>query len=172
MEIKSGESRIVIPLGGIVIKLPKLRLISSARMIWFYTKRRHWKGLWREITGYAYWEDDTIKSYIFKGIFANWKEFSFWQNNRAAYLMPTYFSLGGLLNIQKRGVPLDYNSFEFWRKIYDATNGEANKDGHHFSNSENFCLVDGKLVMIDYSGHATQTVLQKYGDAIHRAYET
>ena len=83
--------------------------------------------------------------------------------------MPTYFSFFGLFNIQKRGKLLDVNRKDLFQQLYDLTNGEVFDDSHAFANPANFCLQNGKLVMIDYS-KKSRNVLIKYGEKIQQEF--
>jgi len=168
--IAKGSTRMVIHTGSWwVIKLPIIDIKESAEKIRTLYRQRRWARLRKELTGIEAWKAGVESDYIVKGIINNWKEFTYSFLNPQPYLMPTYYSHFGLINIQKRGEPYQSEYIIFGPKIDRATKGQVRADGHHFKNSQNFCLVDGKLVMIDYSNFETQKVLDKYGMAIHNA---
>lgn len=60
---------------------------------------------------------------------------------------------------------MEYDYKKFWHRIYNATHGEAIRDGHHFTETDNFC-VDNGIRIIDYGSPRTQEIILKNGDKI------
>ncbi len=165
MFIKKGNYRIVIVIGSLVIKLPRIRLKSGIKCLMHEIK--HGRCL-------KYYRNDVLyytcsKTNFFGGVISNWQEYRFYQSTKLPILMPTYFSFFGLFNIQKRGQILESNRKDIFQQLYDLTNGEVFDDSHAFENPANFCLENGKLVMIDYS-KKSRKVLIKYGEKIQREF--
>ncbi|MFH0779562.1 MAG: hypothetical protein V1928_01760 [Parcubacteria group bacterium] len=86
--------------------------------------------------------------------------------------MPTYFSLFGFANLQKRGQPLVLKERSIlFNQLYDFTNSEVFVSSHTFENPKNFSVEDGKLMIIDYGDKRIHCVLIKYGDKIHNEFD-
>ncbi|NCN07718.1 hypothetical protein GW933_03415 [Candidatus Falkowbacteria bacterium] len=165
MVIKKGNYRIVIVIGSLVIKLPRVRLKSAIQCLIFEIKH----GLISKYYSNAILYAPSSKTNLFGGIISNWQEYQFYHQTKLPILMPTYFSFFGLFNIQKRGKLLDVNRKDLFQQLYDLTNGEVFDDSHAFANPANFCLQNGKLVMIDYS-KKSRNVLIKYGEKIQQEF--
>lgn len=166
MKIAKGNYRIVIVANRFVIKLARIRFKSGIKCMIHEIK--HGRFL-------KYYKDDTLyhacsKTNFFGGIISNWQEYRFYRQTKLPILMPTYFSFFGLFNIQKRGLILDMSYRDLWPQLYTLTNGEVFDDSHAFENPANFCLENGKLVMIDYSKRA-RNVLIKYGEKIQQEFD-
>jgi hypothetical protein len=85
---------------------------------------------------------------FFSGVMANWNEFIFYRRAKNPFVMPTYFSFLGLINIQKRGKKIDFwGQGEVWR--YVCKNCEYPNqpfcDSHTFIEIGNFCLDGERL---------------------------
>jgi len=169
--IKKAQDRIVIilPTLGIVIKFPIIHFIFFLKFLKDAYQIKHkirkwdyWKVMWR-LSAEC---DFAPKALLFKGLSVNWNEFWFYQTTHNPFLQPTYFSLFGLVNIQKYGEPCQFEGKSFWNQIYNLTKGAAMKDGHHFENPANFSLYNGKLRILDYGSSKTRLIVKKYGDKI------
>lgn len=166
-----GARRVfVFPRLGIVVK--------TARFYW----RISWENLSHKIRKFGLssaWSfffsgtEETTGSprrLLAKGLRDNWEEFWFYWRFRHSVLQPTYFSLFGLVNIQKWGEILDEEEFEqkrIWGQMLDLTNKETRSDGHHFTNPANFCLENQHLRMVDYGSPATRKILRKWADVLY-----
>ena len=113
----------------------------------------------------------SIKRLLFRGLLENWREYRFYRKTRNKLLLPTYFSVFGLVNIQQLASSRPLDESNLWCQLHDLTNRAAWKDNHHFSNPDNFCLVNGKLMVIDYGGLEVQDVLAEYEDAIFNGFD-
>src|SRR3989339_879833 len=146
MEIKQGSSRFVIILGCFVFKFPKI-------MVWVCLK---------DFPGLRY--------YLLNGIISNFKEYLFWLKYKNNFCEPTFFSLLGFVNIQRFSPPYNLlNKKDFWLKIRMVQNYDWD-DGHHFCNSNNFNIRDGKILIVDYASSKTQRVILKHGQNIIRHF--
>jgi len=61
------------------------------------------------------------------------------------------------------------NKKDFWLKIRMVQNYDWD-DGHHFCNSNNFNIRDGKILIVDYASSKTQRVILKHGQNIIRHF--
>lgn len=83
--------------------------------------------------------------------------------------MPTYFSLFGLLNIQKKAEPItfwrDGDMFDYLKE--NAMNPEqVTCDKHSLGCLENFGLDGDKLKMIDYGSRHVHSFLRVNGERL------
>lgn len=174
MKLKKGTSRIVLVLPAlhIVVKLPVIRLRAAIEIFIDHLKRPSW--LYQELFVFEVSAMHTIKWCLFFGIVSNWREFWFYQTTKHPFVTPTYFSLLGLVNIQRFEEQISRTSVDrnlFWHNLYILTDGEVMKDSHHFDDPQNYCLVDGKLKLIDYGNWRAQEVVQKYGLRIFNEFD-
>lgn len=166
MKIKKGTYRIVFIFNKFVVKIPKFHIKAGIEQLHICYKIKRLKNVWQ-------WGSSSYSGcmrWFFGGIADNWQEYRFYSKTKLAILMPTYFSLLGLLNIQKRGQTLKMDSFDLWCHLCDLTNEDVWDDNHTFVNPKNFCVEDGVLKIIDYP-KATHRVLKTYGERIEREFD-
>ncbi|OGH83709.1 MAG: hypothetical protein A2261_00960 [Candidatus Magasanikbacteria bacterium RIFOXYA2_FULL_44_8] len=97
MQIEHGTTRVVVllPILGIVIKFPIIRIWGSIRLAKIAVRALRMKiPRTRQVLL------PCIKDSLFLGIANNWREFWFYLRNRHPILKPTFFSFFGLFNIQ------------------------------------------------------------------------
>ncbi|MDP2951553.1 MAG: hypothetical protein Q8N55_04170, partial [bacterium] len=114
----------------------------------------------------------TIKYFLFKGLRDNWLEWIFYLKYRHPFLQPTYFSLAGLINIQRTASCL--NKKDLWHKFI-TVNKEAVWEGgsHYFDNPANFCWdKHGFLKTVDYGSPSVQGVIKKTGIVFHQIHKS
>lgn len=103
---------------------------------------------------------------LFAGIMANWHEFLFYLKTRNSFLLPTYFSFLGLINIQKRGQKLEWDDSKSIFSFFVDNSKKRDQvfcDAHSFENSDNFCWDEGKLKMLDYgSRHCRSFIISNW----------
>lgn len=65
------------------------------------------------------------------------------------------------------------NSVEVWDQILDLTREVSfrDHDPHTFAEPENYCVISGKLAMVDYGDFKTQWILKRYGNAIFEKFD-
>ncbi len=173
MQIKKGQDRIVFifPLIGIVIKFPIIHFFRVFRRTYCVlrgdgkNKKEKWEWIKEHLT-YPIEAYFGFKGLLFRGLVANWREFWFYLKTRHSFLQPTYFSLFGLLNIQRYDEPCRLQNVDLWCQLYEMTNGQVFDDSHHFENPHNFCFHNGKLRMLDYGSRRTWGVISNYGAKI------
>lgn len=176
MLIKKGNTRIVwlLPLFGIAIKFPrfylKITYLYLIRYVFPSLKYDGWKKTFLTHVGV---DPDLLGSVfgnLFGGIYHNWSEFLFFLRTRHGFCQPTYFSLFGLVNIQKLGEQMDlgwvYEKEWWWNRVYHRflvpiLEKSKYSDGHHFFNQNNFTFYKGKLFLLDYGSRVTRKILMK-----------
>ncbi|OHA19471.1 MAG: hypothetical protein A2836_02295 [Candidatus Taylorbacteria bacterium RIFCSPHIGHO2_01_FULL_45_63] len=159
IEIRKGTSRIILISSlfpNLVVKVPIVRLRVGVKTIFTERKRLHNKETWDEEVWWG------IGWCLYKGILDNWREYRFYKNTKHQFLQPTFFSLLGLINFQKRGELIQCDYVKFWRCIHNATDRGAMSDSHHFSETRNFCLNSG-VKILDYGSPRTQLIIKKFG---------
>ena len=174
MKIKKGTTRIVLIFNHIVIKLPVIEIIRSAKEFYYSRKyffksikkngfKRHYqkklirkrhsikneqefiarrsKEIFLEVVPFKKYEIFGLRYLLFGGIMANWNEYLFYKETNNLFVMPTYFSFFGLINIQKRGQDINFWKYDdIWRYIYQNSKNENQPfcDSHSFAGKENF----------------------------------
>jgi len=175
MQIKKGRDRIVLilPFFGIVIKLPISHPISVIKFFFFLIKDRKSfikdgikRIFFRFFTSRIGYGVGNFKDAMFGGMYSNWLEYLFWKRTKNPFLKPTYFSLFGLLNIQKYGKLCELEYIDFWFQLRELTKENVYDNPHHFSNPKNFTLENGKLQLVDYGSVRVYRVIAKYGRKI------
>jgi len=159
MYTRRGKNRFVIvfPKLGIAVKLPLVHAIRAARDFLTYGFKPPFPGEYNK----------SLTEHLFKGMGDNWREFTYYLRTRHPFLHETYFSLFGLFNIQRAGVPCGRSMQELWTEIDSLTSGDAFADAHHFANVSNFCHVGDHLKIIDYGHPKTQEIIDKYGSKLY-----
>ncbi len=115
----------------------------------------------------AYEKYDTFWSYLLGGIMANWHEFTFYLRTQHEILAPTYFSLFGLINIQKRGQEIDFwDDEQLMLYLFEHSLHEDQPwcDGHTLLNKKNFCLDNqDKFQLFDYGSRHVRIFISLNG---------
>lgn len=172
MKFHSGEERftILIPEIGIVIKLPRIYYKLIYRSLCEDLAARDWNHFKK---GWTYPVDKYggYRGWLFKGMATNWMEFWVYITTRNPFLQPTYFSLLGLVNIQKYGNPCPFDYRDLWCQFREITCEEVRKDGHHFSNDANFTYDGQTLRIVDYGNTRTRRIVILYGKKIVQAFD-
>ena len=168
MQIIKGRDRIVFifPLLGIAVKFPVIHFFAAIKPFFYrFPKGKRGKYLKRHVFRSS--ESNLgVKGLLFKGVFANWCEFWLYLKTQNTFLQPTYFSLFGLLNIQRHGELCRLKEINLWCQLSELTNGKVFDDPHHFSNPRNFCLCGRKLRIFDYGSCRSHDVIIQYGAKI------
>ena len=151
-----GENRVVLMFPSFVLKFPRIRPIRAGRHVWFAIKKRNWKllklMLFRNASG-------TLPFFVFMGFVVNWNEYRYYRQTKCDILMPTYFSLFGIINVQKRGKSFQHTQPNWFEVLCLATDDLVRQDGHTFDDADNFVLKsDGSLALVDYGDKVTQRI--------------
>lgn len=172
MQFHKGQNRAVwlLPELGIVVKFP----IVYFRPVFAALTTDLWRFGWKGFK--AYWDTPLeayggFRSWLFKGLAANWMEFWLYTKTHNPFLQPTYFSLLGLVNVQRYGNPCPLKHVDLWCQLHELTNGQVWDDGHHFSNTQNFTFDGGVLRMLDYGSSRTRKVVLLYGEKIIQQFD-
>ncbi len=186
--IKIGDTRIVVvlPLLGVVIKIARIRIIKVIkrhhRILFgsladeyrpckkrFEILLKHWKYP-SEYRGFPRW-------CLFSGIMCNRRECQLSRELLDLKLIaPTYFSLGGLINIQActEKMPEDKERHSrIWRRLlHEVSEKDFFKDTHHWATeTDNNCgLWNGQMVMYDYGGFFTGDLIRQYDKQIKKIF--
>lgn len=174
MQIKIGSDRIVfvLPKLGFVIKLPIFHLFEIIEHHYYLIKDRNkyikggfnklFKRYFKTSMGYRM----GFKGAVLGGMHANWLEYLFWKRTRNPFLRPTYFSLFGLINIQKYGNLCRLDEIDFLIQLRILTKDKIYDNPHHFSNPGNYVLENKKLQITDYGSRRDYGVIVRYGKKI------
>ena len=172
MEFHKGQNRwvAVFPKAGVVVKFPIVYLKVVLEALTVDLWRFGWRGF------KANWDTPMeayggFRSWLFKGLAANWMEFWLYVTTRNPFLQPTYFSLFGLVNVQRYGTPCPLKYVDVWCQLCELTNDQVWDDGHHFSNTQNFTFDGGVLRMLDYGSIKTRKVIRLYGEKIAQQFD-
>jgi hypothetical protein len=108
------------------------------------------KTLFLELVPCKQYEILSLPYLLFGGIMANWNEYVFYKQTKNVFVMPTYFSLFGLVNIQKRGYEIVFwQEKDVWMYICDNSLNQQQPfcHSHSFNQVENFCLDNGNMTV-------------------------
>lgn len=127
------------------------------------------KQIGLEVVPFKSYEIYGVKFLLLSGIMTNWNEYIFYQKTKNLFVIPTYFSLFGLINISKKAEKID-----FWsdKEVFDyiwANSANANQvfcDSHSFAKKDNFGLDGNKLKMLDYGSIRVHNFLRINGDKL------
>lgn len=165
--VKFGIYRMVVILPYIVLKFPVVRLKRSFKYFFIILRqcfdRQEKIPMWKNLS--FTWRGG-LRDDLLRGLQENWSEFVFYQKSKHKFLVPTYFSLFGLMNIARRGSDYGKDEIDLWWQLCELTDRYVHNDMHHFSNRENFSPEGGRLCIRDYGNEDTQDVVLKYGDRI------
>jgi hypothetical protein len=176
VQIKKGHDRVVllIPSLKIVVKFPIIRFWAVIRRTFYHVRRKQWRALWY-IAKSPVNSWGSLSGNLLKGLAANWNESRFFRETKNPFLLPTHFSLLGLLNIQRYGEPCRLESVDLWCQLVELTNSDVWEDNHHFENPDNFCFYQGRLHISDYGSLRCQGVIIRHGakiiDSFNPAYD-
>lgn len=158
LTFRSGTTRFVILLPGIVIKFSKcdwLRIIVRAFQIICARKAQsHIKKYHGNIRGAA--------SFIVRGPRSNLRERIFWKEFGSHLVAPTYASFFGLVNIQARCERMHDDDPVWIRFVGQFSDEQINRCD---IKAKNYGLFRGRLVCLDYANEATCAFLRSAADS-------
>ncbi len=174
MNFVKGKDRLVLvlPALGIVIKFPIIRAKEVFKKAFSDIRDKHWKAFARYFSTWSPESQYVASGKLLRGIVSNKRERRLWKRTRNAFLVPTFFSFFGLVNVEKYSKPYEGDYIDLWDQIRRITNEEAYLNPHQFSEVKNYSLVDGKLKMIDYGGHGSEWVIVKWGTRIMAQFDS
>lgn len=173
MYTKKGQDRfvLVLPKLGIAVKFPKIRLLNALSTIFNRIRSGRLKLLLWTCSKWAPESQFVISGMLLRGIVANQRERRLWKRTHNPFLQPTFFSLFGLFNIQQYGKPYLGHNTDLWVQVRKITHEDAYRDAHQFSEPSNYCVVDGKLRILDYGGRESTWVVLEYGKKIVNEFD-
>lgn len=165
MQTRKGRDRIVFifPLVRVAVKFPIFHFFEATKLFFYRPKKG---GRWKYLKRYVFRQLGSnfgVKGLLFRGVSANWVEFLFYLKTKNSFLQPTYFSLFGLLNIQRCGEPCQLQEINLWCQLNELTNGKVYDDSHHFRNPHNFCFHKHRFRILDYGNRQGHDVIIQYG---------
>ncbi len=176
-----GGSRIVLvlPFLGIAIKFPRVRLVNMARLMWSKFEGKPLRvGFRRALLSLFRYDVDTLwapKWLLFKGFVDNWREWRFSGEFHHPVVARTHLFLG--VTVQVYAKPLSFCAEEmgkdglgFARRFLPIIGDEIARDAHHFENPQNFGVMDGHLVVVDYASPTVQAILRTYADDLVHSF--
>ena len=169
MKLCFGLARVVLalPSFGIVLKFPRVHWLRA-----FYQIKKDFKaGIFWKCIVFSSESSHSVRYWLCRGFFENWKEFLFWRETPSDFLQPTYFSLFGLVNIQKFGKVCSESEYDFWIQLQQITNSGCSQDGHIFASPENFVSVGNKIRLVDYGSTNTREVIKLYGQKLWQEFD-
>lgn len=179
-EISTTRSVVLIYPLGIVLKFPQIdfkkglrlfiSLFNEIQMSFKEKDFRHVKHFckWRIFAHYE--RPESLGYWWLRGILANVNEFRYFVfNSRNPLMVPTYFSLFGLVNIQPLVIPKakGYGANKIWNLCYAATDieNEMRDCDTHAWEDQNFTQAkDGTIALFDYGSSRAWPMVKKYGD--------
>lgn len=168
MKLRKGRSRIVIIIGTIAIKLPRIRIIRGIKVIYNEFRDGYLLSLYKNPTLCP----ASSKSFLLGGIITNWREYKFYQVNTFPVLAKTWFSLFGLINFQQAGQALEISNEKFIEAVINTIGSDIQRDTHHFETTANTCLDKyGKVIIVDYGSIATQQIIKKHHQALRNMFD-
>jgi len=177
MHISKGSTRLVVifPTLRFVVKFPLPKPVSFTKNL-FRALKFKLKGDSKLLEFmFAMDQDGTyitnVRTTLINGIYHNWKEYKIWSKTKSSFLEPTYFSLFGLINIQKYGEPLKVHHHTLWHQMLKYSDETVWVNGHHFSNPNNFSFHNGIIRMVDYGDFGIERVVTEYGDMIVASFD-
>jgi hypothetical protein len=168
MKIISGYSRIVIVFDKYVVKIARIKFIEAKESVFSWFGRGLFPKAMIKHPDIFY---RMLESLLLLGVLENWHEYRLYKKTKLAFLVPTYFSLLGLINIQRRGVLFEMDTVVLWYQMVRISNNEVWDHPHHFCNPANFCKTNGKLQMLDYGSFRSHRVIKKYGEKMQREFD-
>lgn len=158
---------------GFVIKLPIAKPIVFLRQVKSAIGLGWETGEMKKWLKWAAWlGEDTdvvgnVRYTLLNGTYQNWQEYRLWRRSRSSFLEPTFFSLLGLVNVQKYGNQLtEVSEGALWSQMLELSNNAVWSNGHHFANPENFSFRDGSIRMLDYGGRGVAEIVIQHGENI------
>lgn len=166
LNLKVGCRRYVIVIGPwIALKFPRIRLWLAVNVLRDDIKNGNMLNKFQK---YDYRYAGTIQHAVLAGLMENWKEFVYWRRFGFDWLVPTYFSLFGLVNVQKAGEEFDFDKNGiFWSQISEHFGDKVYEgDEHAFAEDENYVLIDSQVRLVDYGNFRNEDFFAKYEERL------
>jgi len=175
IEIKKGTWRlaILLPCCGLALKLPRIHFYQGLKDLKNYL-RKDWrakklKNIFRALFKHTVFTPDSLKGWFFRGMVENWQEWTFYRKSKNPFLLPTYFSIFGWLNIQQLGMEPEIEEQIFLTQLLIFS--QSKTWGKHYALRKNFSFRNGKLQILDYGDPKVQRIVTKYGKIIQEKFD-
>lgn len=144
--IHFGSSRVVIELGSLIVKLPRIdmgTLIYQIRCAYFMRYKRNISFFFEVIL-------KKLFSTFLTGLRNNKDEYRYCRENSSDYVAPCVFCLFGVISICKTAGPLgiDFNQFQ---ELTERLFPDDHHHTHTIKNPDNFGIYNNKIVCRDYA---------------------
>lgn len=167
MQLEKGSTRIVLVFEETVIKIARVHFLKALQAIFIAIISG---CFWRVIRMPIYGCNSPGK-FLFGGFAENWNEYLYYKKNPSRLLAPSYFSLLGIFNVQKRIPRLEIAENNFWTQLYVLTDGAIVEDNHTFQQLENFGYLEKSLYVLDYGSPDCQNLIKEYGQRIANEFD-
>lgn len=127
------------------------------------------------------YEDIFSISYrLFRGVMANRNERLYFKTMKSSFLIPTYFSFFGLVNIQPLAKVFARHEHVYTLEIYTELRKMITKDDlkkfdriclHHFIDGNFAQRKDGSIALFDYGNTQLVYFIEKYGESFSKVFQ-
>lgn len=150
LQFSWGTTRFVVLVGPIAIKIARIRPL---RMVQRFIKHQINGEVKAKMCHFSENPFIAAVKYVFAGPFVNWSEYRLYQSSLEPFFVPTNWSFGGMVNIQRRGTAVTQEELDahhpFGKMALEEMPEVMRKD---MTRADNFCWYDGHLCLIDYGG--------------------
>lgn len=178
IKVGFGYTRLTLSIGPLCFKFARSALRSAFQTFFDDMKSESLKFAIHEFSSSLKSDSDeyisTYKHFLMKGIGANIREYQLWKNSSCDILVPTLFSLNGLLNIQYDGARLQRTNYiSVWKHIWKATKGDNQiyKDAHTLREDHNFVIQNNLLKLADYASSGIAPLINKYSISLTKEFK-
>lgn len=171
MRICKGSTRIVLIIGPWAVKIAIINPIKALKIAWQDIK--HGKPTKIIKASYQHW--CSVNHYLFRGIIANLLERRFYRRTKNTFLVPTWFSFFGLINIQPAGKSPNFKNTHFIMNYIGDISGRPRiffENNHTLGLADNFCIIGGRLQICDYGDKSFQSFLEEWGERIAAGFDS
>jgi len=188
MEIKKGSTRIVFVFSNFVIKLfvPRSPDRQQVRIILTIIAKKYIfrSKMSAAETKHIFSDLKVIMLPLWEGLAANYQERSYYRRRKNPFLVPTKFSLFGILNFQIKVEKMDFKVGSHLgyplKDLFALVNGYYNEGTpievnspfvHHMLSHANYGWdKSGRLVMFDYGDKSVAPFIDAYGEKLHHQF--
>lgn len=152
IRISWGTTRFVVLVGTVAIKMVRPRPLWVLRRLARYL-----------ITGVApkrllAYADNPLESaakHLFAGVAVNRREYRLWQEFPHHFMVPTLYSLRGIVNIQMRGQAISEEELALSHPFRSSLKGMTPDAIGDMVKAMNFCRYEGHICLLDYGSEDT-----------------
>lgn len=158
LQFSWGATRFVVLVGAVAIKIARPRPFRALRRLIKYQMSGEVRA--RLLT---FAEDPFLAgiSYIFGGVLANRNEYRLWQESPRHFLVPTLYSFGWLINVQRRGESITQEDLEAGHPFRTLLVDKSPRYAGDMTKAANFCRYEGRVCLLDYGSYETFTLFSR-----------